>query len=160
MLKLGKYWPWKTFRATLNLFFRTVRSHKDTLPNYIISISKKVWHVFRLLSTILSQLWEDNWIETDKTWCVNTYTDRPVADRGEAPGGPASPSPLFLDQTEARRAEKKLFTTGLPPYLRVWMTALPPPPPYLKVWIPHCSPACSECLNTKNTLKSVVCRNQ
>ena len=35
-------------------------------------------------------------------------------------GGP----PLFLDQTEAWRAEKKIETT--PTYLRVWMSALPP----------------------------------
>ena len=33
---------------------------------------------------------------------------RTVADPGERPRGPA-PLPLFLDQTEARRAEKKLF---------------------------------------------------
>ena len=32
-----------------------------------------------------------------------------VADPGEGPGGPAPPlpPPLFLDQTEARRAEKR-----------------------------------------------------
>ena len=49
-----------------------------------------------------------------------------VADPGVGPGGPP---PLFLDQTEARRAEKKFFwETGPPPFLRVWMTALPPPP--------------------------------
>ena len=37
--------------------------------------------------------------------------------------------PLFLDQTEARRAEKKIWGTTPPPptfpYLRVWMTAPP-----------------------------------
>ena len=33
---------------------------------------------------------------------------------------PPPPLPLFLDQTEARRAEKKIETP--PPYLRVWMT--------------------------------------
>ena len=42
-----------------------------------------------------------------------------VADPGEGPGGASPPSPLFLDQTEARRAEKDR-------------------PPYLKVWIRHC----------------------
>lgn len=42
---------------------------------------------------------------------------------------------LFLDQTEAGRAEKKFFGDRPPPsYLRVWMTA---PPPYLKVWTCH-----------------------
>ena len=42
-----------------------------------------------------------------------------------------APPPLFLDQTEARRAGKKIF--GRPP---------PPPPPptfYVKVWIRHWS---------------------
>ena len=56
-----------------------------------------------------------------------------VADLGEGSGVPGPT--LFLDQTEVRRAEKNLFETGpLPAYLRVWMTG---PPPYLKVWIRH-----------------------
>ena len=38
-------------------------------------------------------------------------------------------SPLFLDQTEVRKAEKKFWRPGLPsPYLRVWMTTPLPPP--------------------------------
>ena len=42
---------------------------------------------------------------------------------------------LFLDQTEARRAEKKIFETApAPPYLRVWMTGATP---YLKVFFRH-----------------------
>ena len=47
--------------------------------------------------------------------------------QGRGPGGPGLP--LFLDQNEARRTEKKLFW-GCPPtpYLRVWMTPPPPPP--------------------------------
>ena len=57
-----------------------------------------------------------------------------MADLEEGPGGP---SPPYLDQTEARRAEKTVLETGppLPPYLRIWMT---PPSPYLKVWICYC----------------------
>ena len=43
---------------------------------------------------------------------------------GRSRGGARSP-PLFLDQTEGRRAEKIFFATA-PPYLRVWMTAPPP----------------------------------
>ena len=43
--------------------------------------------------------------------------------RGRAPG--ASPPPLLLDQTEARRAEKLFVKSGLLRYLRVWMTAPP-----------------------------------
>ena len=43
--------------------------------------------------------------------------------------GPAAPVLLlFVDQTEARRAGKNFLETGPPPYLRVWMTAPPPPP--------------------------------
>ena len=43
--------------------------------------------------------------------------------------GPGDPPPLFLDQTETRRAEKKFVSeTGPPPtYRRVWM--IPPTPP-------------------------------
>ena len=47
-----------------------------------------------------------------------------VADLGEVPGGLRPP--LFLDQTEAQRAEKNLFGDPPPPYLRVWMTRPPP----------------------------------
>ena len=48
--------------------------------------------------------------------------------------------PLFLDQTEARGAEKKFFWRPPLRYLGIWMTAppSPPPPPYPKVWIRHC----------------------
>ena len=49
----------------------------------------------------------------------------PVAHPGEGPAG--SVSRLFLDQTEARSAEKKFLRPG-PPSIRVWMT---PPPPRL-----------------------------
>ena len=48
-----------------------------------------------------------------------------MADPGKGPGGPGSP--LFLEQTEVRRAEKNFLETGTPPsHLRVGMT-LPPP---------------------------------
>ena len=48
--------------------------------------------------------------------------DSSGGSRGGARGGGAPP--LFLDQTEARRAEKNVFETALPP-------------PYLGVCIPH-----------------------
>ena len=69
-----------------------------------------------------------------KGYRESEYYASAVADLGEGPGGAARP--LLLDQTEARRAEKFLFKTGPPLYLRVWMTG---PHPYLKVWIRHCS---------------------
>ena len=58
-----------------------------------------------------------------------------VADPGEGSGRPGPP-PLTLDQTEARRAKKKIFLeTGRPPYLRVSMT--PTPTPISEAWIRH-----------------------
>ena len=47
----------------------------------------------------------------------------PVAYPGEGPGGR---SPLFLEKTEARRAEKKFWSPPPSPYLRFWTTGLPP----------------------------------
>ena len=44
--------------------------------------------------------------------------------QGRAPGGPGPP--LFLDQTEARRAKKKFLGDRFPPFLRVWMTGPTP----------------------------------
>ena len=49
-----------------------------------------------------------------------------MKDPGEGRGGHGSP--LFLDQTEARGAEKFFFGDQAPRYLRVWMTAPPLPP--------------------------------
>ena len=48
-----------------------------------------------------------------------------IQGRGQ---GDLPPPPLFLDQTEARGAEKNFFGDP-PPYLRVWMT----PSSFLKV---------------------------
>ena len=51
-----------------------------------------------------------------------------VADPGEGPGGPTPP---FLDETEAQRAEKRILRLtpppSRPPYLRVQMTGPPSP---------------------------------
>ena len=49
-----------------------------------------------------------------------------MTDPGEGPGGPPPP-PLFLDRTEARRAEEIFFGARAPPCLKVWMTAPLPP---------------------------------
>ena len=49
--------------------------------------------------------------------------------QGRGPG--ARVPPLFLDQTEARRAETNFSETAWPP-------PAPPPPSYLKVWSRHC----------------------
>ena len=48
--------------------------------------------------------------------------------QGRNPGGPAPP--LFLDQTEARRAEELFFGDLLPPHL-IYGSRWPPPPPPL-----------------------------
>ena len=50
-----------------------------------------------------------------------------VSDTREGPGGPAPH--LLLDQSKAPKAKIIFFETGLPPYLRVSITALLPPPP-------------------------------
>ena len=46
-------------------------------------------------------------------------TNTSCGSRGGAQRGP-TPTPLFLDQNEARRADKKILSPP-PPYLRVWM---------------------------------------
>ena len=74
---------------------------------------------------LFAEFWEVRW----------RGTFYPVADLGEGRGPPAPP--LFLYQTETRRAEKIFLETGYPPCLRVWMTP-PPSAPYLNVWIRHC----------------------
>ena len=50
----------------------------------------------------------------------------------------ARASPLFLDQTEVRRAEKKFFETAPPLFSGSGWPAAPASFPYLKVWIRHC----------------------
>ena len=51
----------------------------------------------------------------------------PKISGGSRGGAQGSGPPLFLDQTEARRAEKNFSGDWALPYLRVWMTAPPPP---------------------------------
>ena len=51
-----------------------------------------------------------------------------VADRGETPQ-----SPYFQTKLRPEGPKKIVSETAPPFFLRVWMTA--PPPPYLKVWI-------------------------
>ena len=52
--------------------------------------------------------------------------DNPVADPGEGPGDRASP--LFLAQTEARRAEKKFCFRDRAPHLLISGSGWPGPP--------------------------------
>ena len=60
--------------------------------------------------------------------CATIPHKRPPQRRIQGgPGG--APPPLFLEQTVARKTEKKFFGhRGPPSYLRVWMTAPPPTP--------------------------------
>ena len=55
--------------------------------------------------------------------------------RGGTWGPDAPPPPLFLDQTEARRDEKKILRDH-PPFLSKGLDNRAPP--YLRVWIRHC----------------------
>ena len=82
-----------------------------TMPNYASSFAIELE---KLYANDRSQL-------LVKQTCLLRIT---VADTGEAP-------PLFLDQTEARRAQKRFF--GDRP-----LSPPPPPPLFLKVWIRHC----------------------
>ena len=82
-----------------------------TMPNYASSLAIELE---KLYANDRSQL-------LVKQTCLLRIT---VADTGEAP-------PLFLDQTEARRAQKRFFWRPPPP-------PPPPPPLFLKVWIRHC----------------------
>ena len=63
------------------------------------------------------------------------YRFNTVVDPGEGPGGGGPPLPLFLDQTEAVRIEKKIFLETAPSLLsqvlddRPKTSPSPPPPP-------------------------------
>ena len=48
--------------------------------------------------------------------CASYINDKvnTVADPGEGPGGPPTPPPLFLNQTETQRAEKNFFSNQAP----------------------------------------------
>ena len=88
-------------------------SHIKLMGMLLVSLRHTIcrfWFPFRVLHT-----WKDRkpinvslWVVSNKIHCI------PVAD------------PLFLDQNEAQRAEKKIFEAA-PPYLRVWMTCPSPP---------------------------------
>ena len=64
-------------------------------------------------------------------------TNTSCGSRRGAQRGPA-PTPLFLDQNEARRADKNNFESA-PPLSQGLAQGLDdrPPLPYLKVWIHH-----------------------
>ena len=88
---------------------------------------------------------ESPYIDSRKTKVHHIMADiEDYGSSGRSRGGARSP-PLFLVQTEGRRAEKIFFCDRPPPpplsqglddrpstpYLGVWMTA----PPYLRVWM-------------------------
>ena len=61
-----------------------------------------------------------------------------MTDPGEGPWGPASPPPLSLDQTEARKAEIIFLETALLISGSGWPPPPPPSPLHLKVWLRYC----------------------
>ena len=80
--------------------------------------SARQWHLrtrqiedIRTLETMAGGL-----ITNSSPFVDSTFT-WPVAGPGEGPGGLAPP--LFLDKTDARRAEKNFFGDRSPAYLRV-----------------------------------------
>ena len=67
------------------------------------------------------------------------YHMKAVVDPGEGPGGAGLP-PVFLNQTEARRADEFFFFWDRPFPCLILGSGWPPPPPsppYLTVWIHH-----------------------
>ena len=80
----------------------------------------------------------------DKSYLVYFVDVSSAGSRGGARGG-ATPPPLFLVQTEARRAEK-IFFGDRPPALSNGPDDRPPPPLISKVWILHWYPSQWFCL--------------
>ena len=62
--------------------------------------------------------------------------DRKTVKQRDIPKKMSKGDPLFLDQTEARRAEKIFLTPVPPPLLSKGLDDRPPS--YLKIWIRHC----------------------
>ena len=65
---------------------------------------------------------------------------------GESKGGALAPPTLFLDQTEAQRAQRNFLGDKPTSYLRVWMTASPTPPPLSQSLDPPLTLANFHCL--------------
>ena len=55
-----------------------------------------------------------SWLEKSAKQELHVIFSSAVADPEEGPGGPAHLPPLFLDHSEAQRAEKFFFETGHP----------------------------------------------
>ena len=88
--------------------------------HFFICYSKKCFtQIYRALYEEGHQ--HDGWKPLDRNICLQCRI------QGRGPGDLGLP--LFLDQSEARRAEKIFFGRPAPlPYLWVWMTPNPPPP--------------------------------
>ena len=108
--------PFSSVRLRIDVIDVTNRCYRCYKMIYV-----NVHTISRRFKNLLSGecFWKDAFSLTVFTGYVWTVA---VVGRGEGPRGPGAP--LFLDQTEARRAGKKLGRPG-PPYLRVWMTAAP-----------------------------------
>ena len=119
-------YSWNTRTTSTNIIDQNKEIKKILfsffLPFYV-ALNERII-VQQVMEVKVLLMWHQRWSE---------YVDS-VADLGEGPGGPSLP--LFLDQNEARRAEKNFFLRPgpSPPYLRVWMST---PASYLKAWIRH-----------------------
>ena len=131
---LTSFWSMKYYRSTatstpppLDGTTREGGYHIKLMGMPLVSLRHRIWRFWsplRVLHTSKDRrpINVSLWVVSNKIHCTQ------VVDPGEGPGGPRPP--LFLDQNEARRAEKKLFW-GWAPTLSQGMDDCPPPPPLI-----------------------------
>ena len=117
----GWFPMWKTNLSSMKLWFAlSPKSDQHQFsPNKISTWSREKVMGIDKMKTRGEMLWSFIILQGNVWRSMRRIS---VVDPGEA-----SP-PLFLDQTEAQRAEKKFFWDCPLPYLRVWMTTPPPLP--------------------------------
>ena len=111
-------------RTTTHIFSRRREHSPSSVVSFMGWMASEGFIVNLIQSCLITVTKE----ERKNTHTSHTSLQRnPVADPGEGPREPAplSPPPLFLDQNEARRAEKKSFGDRAAPFVRVWMTGAP-----------------------------------
>ena len=124
--------------VTLSFFFGgegVSRGNRGQLKSFL---QMGVWLMLFLFAMDCLLIWVErlnkiNLRSTEICW-LGQKVQKYYRDQWRIQGGAqgARATPLFLDQNEARRAEKNVFGGRGPPLSRVLDDR---PPPYLKVWI-------------------------